>query len=204
MEEKKWVFDEIVHNETDVVGLISYSLYKNKKRALATSLRQKGASEEVIQSEVKTFHDQALMSNSLDDYRKAAEKFIYKLIEENSAHLVSCYEDEILKQEKRHEKEVKRLNSQHTKTLDAQSKSLTRKLYKKIQSYPIEKKPLFYRFMFWTFSGVPSALASLFLMAILWGAMTMSVSEETKQAIFVEAMEQLMDIRSQKSNVSAN
>jgi hypothetical protein len=41
-------------------------------------------------------------------------------------------------------------------------------------------------------------------MVILWGVFVLSVSEEAKQAVFVEAMEQIMGVHVQEQAVSAN
>ena len=84
---KKWVFESLVTDDKDAIGLIAYAFYKRKKHTLATSLRSEGKDESHIQQEVRTFHDHALQSNALPDYREEAKKFLDEIFDLSLIHI---------------------------------------------------------------------------------------------------------------------
>jgi rubrerythrin len=142
-EQRKWVFEEVVEHEKDVVGFIAYAMYKSKKHNVAESLKKTGASEQVIQDRVQTFHDQVLMSNSLSSYRKAAEIFISELLNENSNELTKDHEKKLLAAYEDYKKKIARLESEYKKSVELQRKKLEndkKQLYRKIQNYPLVDK----------------------------------------------------------------
>lgn len=106
MDEKKWVFDELVEekNDTtgalDITGLIAYSLYKKTKSEVANKYRKDGASEDFIKQKIYEFHQNVLSSElMLAQYRAQAGAIIYEM--------ESTLEDEILKEyEKQYRIEV--------------------------------------------------------------------------------------------------
>ncbi|MDE9493776.1 hypothetical protein KKJ09_09245 [Xenorhabdus bovienii] len=61
---------------------MAYALYKYKKHILATDLRNKRKSENIIPKEVNTFHDQTLQNNRLEDYRDKATNYLHGLIQQ--------------------------------------------------------------------------------------------------------------------------
>ncbi|CBJ88883.1 hypothetical protein HZS38_12070 [Xenorhabdus nematophila] len=73
---KKWVFEALVKDDKDAVGLIAYALYKYRKHILATNLRNQGENESIIKKEVSIFHKQTLQNNSPDDYRDRATHYL--------------------------------------------------------------------------------------------------------------------------------
>ena len=76
MSDKEWVFEKLVASETDAIGLLAYALYKHEKHELACKLRKSGASEGDIDSQVSTFHNQALIPARLFGYKAQSSKFI--------------------------------------------------------------------------------------------------------------------------------
>lgn len=80
MSERKWVFQLLVRDSNDPIGLIAYSLYKYAKAELAANLKEDGVSDEKINSELKIFHDQTIATQSqLDNYRQRAEHLVLEL-----------------------------------------------------------------------------------------------------------------------------
>ncbi len=80
MSERKWVFQLLVQDSNDPIGLLAYSLYKYAKAELAAKLKEDGASDEKINAELKIFHDQTIATQSqLDNYRHRAEQLVLEL-----------------------------------------------------------------------------------------------------------------------------
>jgi hypothetical protein len=142
---KKWVFESLVKNERDPIGLIAYALYKHKKHALALSLREGGKDEVHIQQQIQTFHDQTLHNDSLGDYREKANSFLNKIVEVVERD-ISC----------EFEKEKTKLEKQHIKDIAAER----RKLFKQIKTYQHTNRSTGDKLVTWILSGIPGIISS--------------------------------------------
>lgn len=86
---KQWVFIELVKDEKDIEGLISYAIYKYRKNELALDAKKKGKTEQEIDLAVKTYHDQVLASQSTqDDFREKAVRILDVAIQKSSQAIV--------------------------------------------------------------------------------------------------------------------
>lgn len=176
---KQWVFEALVKDDKDAVGLIAYALYKRKKHALATNLRTQGKDELTIQSEVNTFHDQTLQNNSLDDYREKAKIYLDGLFVKIESHIAEDFENTLKKLEKQHKAEIR-------KTQD--------ELLKKIKEYQISNKSLLDRAFHWLLSGIPGMVSSFVVTCLLLGASMLLVSETKRQEVLSEAVSEYFGI----------
>ncbi|GAB2200886.1 hypothetical protein [Sessilibacter sp. MAH4] len=200
---KKWVFESLVKDDKDAIGLIAYALYKHKKHNLANNLRADGASDVQIEQQVKTFHDQALLSDSLNDYREMAVTYFDALISEaeekyNEKQRLQkkAHEDKVKSLKLLHEKEIKNLNTKHINELKRQEANLL----KKIKEYSLTHKSVFEKLVHWLFSGIPSTISTFLLTALFLGSVLFFTSEEKRKEVFSEFASKYISIQSSGSN----
>lgn len=163
---RKWVFESLVNNDQDSIGLIAYALYKHKKHTLATSLRQAGNDEDYIQQQVQTFHDQTLQNNSLEDYREKAKNFLNKIFQEIEEDISAKFEKEIAQVEKQHKKELT---------------NEKRKLFKNIKEYQHANRAWYEKLGAWLLSGIPGIVSSFLVTCLIIGASILFISEDKRQ-----------------------
>lgn len=186
--DKKWVFESLVKDDKDSIGLIAYALYKNKKHTLATSLRNKGKDESHIQQQVQTFHDQTLQNNSLDDYREKAKNFLDKIFNE--------LEEDI---KARYEKEKTQLGKEHANNL----KKEKAKLIKNIREFQHANRSWYEKLGAWLLSGIPGIVSSFLVTSLIIGASVLLVSESKRQEVLTELWAKYLGISQPVKNQPA-
>lgn len=62
---QSYVFSALVTNQTDPLQLMSYAIYKSDKNEIAESLAARNLSPQVIDAEIKKFHDLVLNSPTI-------------------------------------------------------------------------------------------------------------------------------------------
>lgn len=186
--DKKWVFESLVKDDKDTIGLIAYALYKNKKHALATSLRKEKKAEDYIQQQVQTFHDQTLQNNSLDDYRETATNFLNKIFSE--------LEDDI---STKFEKEKAQLKKQHQKNVSNEK----RKLFQNIKNYQYANRAWYEKLGTWLLSGIPALASSFFITCLIIGASVLLITEDKRQDMLRSLWAEYFGIQQQAPNQPA-
>ncbi|HBM2903936.1 TPA: hypothetical protein MB376_005064 [Klebsiella pneumoniae] len=89
---QRWVFDALVKDREDKIGLIAYSLYKFEKNELANRLNSEGKTPTQIRSELRTFHDHALGDSRIEGFRNHAEVIIRDLMDQIEEDLRAEYQ----------------------------------------------------------------------------------------------------------------
>ncbi len=176
---KKWVFESLVTDDKDAIGLIAYALYKHKKHTLATSLRKEGKDEDHIQQQVQTFHDQTLQNNSLTDYREKAKNFLDEIFDELEEIISADFKKEKAKLEKQHQNAIKNQKAKILKSM---------REYQTANKSPLEKLGL------WLLSGVPGIVSSFVITCFILGASMFLVSEDRRQEVFAELASKYLGI----------
>lgn len=190
---RKWVFESLVENKNDGVGLIAYALYKFKKYSLAKSLREEGKSEEYIKEQVKTFHDHTLQSDTLDDYRDQAESYLHFIFLEIEEDLQEDFEKERQRLKKEYEKQLKKEKTAFVK---------------KVQAFDNSNRSMSEKITKWLFSGIPGIVSSFILTAFFLGASLLLVPETKRKEVFSElaieylGLENNVELRTQSDNAS--
>lgn len=177
---KKWVFEALVTDSKDAIGLIAYALYKQRKHTLAESLREDGVPEPDIANQVKIFHDQTL-KNGLEDYKEKSTAFlneIFKQLEDTILKRTAVERDKLVAEHAQRELALKK---EHAKKIKQEQRNLA----KKIVEYEKDNKPILERFGAWLISGIPGVIASFLLTAIFIGSAVLLVPESKRQEIFV-------------------
>lgn len=191
---QKWVFEALVKNEKDGIGLIAYALYKHKKHALAQSLRNQGKPEDHIQAQVKIFHDQTLQNNTLDDYREKANTYLSEVYGQLEEDITSKYEEKEKQLKQAHEtKEI-----QTRKDCEAKIKKEKRIFIKSVQEYEKINKPMLSVFWAWLVSGIPGVIASFVLTAFFLGASVLLVPEEKRKEVFASLAAEYLGVANSK------
>lgn len=163
---KKWVFESLVTDDKDAIGLIAYALYKNEKHTLASNLRRQGQDEPTIQQEVNTFHDQTLQNNSLSYYRDRATNYLSDLIQRVQDDERENFLKEKAKLEKQHQNDLK---NQRTKIL------------KSMREYQTANKSALEKLGLWLLSGIPGIASSFLVTCLIIGASVLLISEDKRQ-----------------------
>lgn len=190
---KKWVFESLVTDDRDAVGLIAYALYKNKKHTLASNLRSEGKAEDTIQQEVNTFHDQTLQNNSLVDYREKATNYLSELIQNVQNDERVKYTQEKQKLEQKHQKEKKDLGKEHEAKLKKQKTAIL----KNMREYQGANRTFPEKTFHWLASGLPGIVSSFLITCLIIGASVLLVSEDRKQEVFTELASKYFGISAQ-------
>ena len=194
---KKWVYESLVQNDRDAVGLIAYALYKERKHNLAKSLREEGNNEADIQARVETFHDQTLQSKALDDYRDRATEFLDRLVSQMENGIRQHYEKQFSELEKKAEKEKADLKKKFTKDLKSHKASFLRQ----VKAYQIANRGVFERLWSWLISGIPSTLSSIFLTCLMLGGMLFMVDKQDRNQVLLSFLAKYFS--SEKETASA-
>lgn len=176
---KKWVFESLVTDDKDAIGLIAYALYKNEKHTLASNLRKQGKLEPEIQQEVNTFHDQTLQNNSLTHYRERATTYLSEIIER-------VQKDE----HEKYLKEKAKLEKQHGNAL----KNQKTKILKNMREYQHANKSFVEKLSAWLLSGIPGIVSSFIITCFILGASMLLVSEDRRQEVFAELASKYLGI----------
>lgn len=80
---RRWVFEELVKDENDFIGLIAYGLYKHKKHELAIYYKSQDRSDEQIALELRKFQEQSLVGDrDIETWRANATSLLATVIEE--------------------------------------------------------------------------------------------------------------------------
>lgn len=189
-----WVFEALVNNDTDAIGLIAYALYKHKKHSLAQSLRANGNTEQDIQNQVKIFHDQTLQNNSLDDYRVKAENFLDAICVQLEKDITTKFND----REKQLKQSLEIREAQTKKDCEARIKKERREFIKSVQEYERSNKSILSIFLAWLISGIPKVLASFVITALVIGSSVLLVSEEKRKEVFASLVAEYVGIAKDK------
>lgn len=187
------MFEALVKNDTDAIGLIAYALYKHKKHSLAQSLRNQGFSEQHIQDQVKIFHDQTL-HNSLNDYRVTAENYMNAICVQLEKDITTKFEE----REKQFKQSLDAREAQTKKDCDARIKKERREFIKAVQEYERTNKSMLSIFGAWLISGIPGIFASFLITALVIGASVLLVSEEKRKEVFASLVAEYIGIEKDK------
>lgn len=152
---KKWVFESLVTDDKDAIGLIAYALYKNEKHTLASNLRQQGKDEPTIQQEVKTFHDHTLQNNSLGHYRDRATTYLSDLIQKVQDDEIEKFQKEKAKLDKQRQSELKQQRA---------------KILKGMREYQTANKSALEKLGHWLLSGIPGIVSSFVITCFIFGS----------------------------------
>jgi len=166
--EKRWVFEAIVEDDEDAVGLIGYALYKCKKHTLAKTLREQGMEEPDIQTEVQTFHDQFLRNNSVEEYRNKATDYLDQVYSQFENKIRTSYQAE---------------KAQLEKQLDKDLKKFKRDFINSVKEYDVTNKPWHSKLWAFLISGIPGIASSFLIFCVLVGGAVFFVSEERREEI---------------------
>ncbi|KZZ78861.1 hypothetical protein A3767_01390 [Oleiphilus sp. HI0133] len=196
---KKWVFESLVDDDQDNVGLIAYALYKCEKHNLAQELRASGHTEEQIVRELESFHSHAVAPDRLRAYEERAEAYfgaIWLSIEEA---LNKDKENALRAIKHNHEQQLTKIRKEHAATLKKEKASM----WSKLRNYTDQKRPKNERFWSWLTSGLANAVGSLLILTLIFGGLFWLVPDETRFEIFQNAVAEIMGLEVPRAESSA-
>lgn len=164
------MYQALVENDNDSIGLIAYAFYKKDKNSLANDLRLNSVDEEEIEKQVQIFHDQALEKGRLDQFKERASVYLEKLTAQIEKDIFTDLSREF-------EKEREDLIKAHAKALKAEKE----KIWKGIKEYSIKEKPWYEKLLPWFFSGFPGLTSAFFLSILLLGLSVLFIPLQQRQ-----------------------
>lgn len=197
---KQWVFIELVKDDNDLEGLISYAIYKHRKNELAFAEKTKGKSEAEIDSAVRSYHNAVLASKSMQkDFREKAVKIIdvaisnatkaivdkQKSIHDNKMSQLDKKEQELISLEKKNEESLRK--ERHKIRNDELSR--IRKAAK-----TISQESFGWRLVKWLGSGLSGIIATTLVVIFSLGIMSLSGSDEQKQQLTQQIIKSLISL----------
>lgn len=161
---KKWVFDSLVKDQNDTIGLLTYAIYKHRKSDSAKGMRAKKNgkkpfyTEDEIDAAMENFHTSALNSETLrDDYKKEAVRLLDIIEQRITADLDKAHKTALTQQK--------------------------REIFRKIQHHSISEQSKAVRFWNWLIGEIPKALASFILTIFVLGLAAWFAPESTKKIL---------------------
>lgn len=88
-----YIFSKLVDNETDLIGLVAYGLYKNNKIEFLQNFKEKNK-REPTEEELDSFNEYSWTDNSLQNYIRIAESNITDLMNETVSQEVESRKNE--------------------------------------------------------------------------------------------------------------
>lgn len=199
---KQWVFIELVKDEKDIEGLISYAIYKYRKNELALDAKKKGKTEQEIDLAVKTYHDQVLASQSTqDDFREKAVRILDVAIQKSSQAIVEkqnkAYDCQLQDLERR-KKDLEAKEKQFDKTLAKERLKVRNEEISRIKEAAknASKDPVGVSIIKWLAGGFSGILATTIAVIFAFGLMSLGSSEEQKQELMAETVKKLVTLYS--------
>lgn len=180
MSEKKWVFNLLVKSPTDSIGLLAYALYKYRKADLAENLRKSGKTDIEIATQLSSFHENTVNSEStLEDFRVKAKELVFQMgdaagnaMYKDTLQKLETREQELKKSEQEFTKEKTKFDDTLKKAKTKQRNELIDQLKAAVQNTPARSKST--RFMDWIVGGAAGIAAQVLLLVITLGCLTIA------------------------------
>ncbi|WP_323859686.1 hypothetical protein [Xenorhabdus szentirmaii] len=118
MEDKKWVFSQLVKDDSDYQGLLAYVCYKQEKDKLASDLRAKGCDEGEIEQRLNQFHDTSLTENQLKTFRQQG----LAVMEVITGEIDAQYQKKETELKTKHKNEMDRKKKEYDNKLEKEKK----------------------------------------------------------------------------------
>lgn len=210
---KKWVFIELVQDEKDIIGLISYAIYKYRKNEMAISERSNGKSEEEIQASIQKYNDMVVASQSTQtDFRDKAVSILNVAISKSSAvimerqqqlidekldnikNLQASLAQQKINIDKDHQEKMKKELEKIAKEKQTVIKKEIEKIKKAAKDYT--KDSIWISLTKWLGSGFSGIIATTLAIVLAFGAMSIFSSEEKKNELIQQTLEKLVQLYS--------
>ncbi|KAB7680420.1 hypothetical protein GBN23_06385 [Plesiomonas shigelloides] len=197
---KQWVFIELVKDDNDLEGLISYAIYKHRKNELALAEKAKGKTESEIDSAVRSYHNAVLASQSMQkDFREKAVKIIDVAVSNAIKAIVdkqkSIHDSKIRQLEKK-EQELSAREKKQEETLKKERQKVRNEELAKIRqaAQNHSKENLVWRFLKWLGSGLSGIISTTLVVIFSLGLMSLLGSDAQKQQLTQHIIEALVSL----------
>ncbi|MBD2819808.1 hypothetical protein ID852_03705 [Xenorhabdus sp. 42] len=181
MEDKKWVFSQLVKDDSDYQGLLAYVCYKQEKDKLASDLRAKGCDEGEIEQRLNQFHDTSLTENQLKTFRQQG----LAVMEVITGEIDAQYQKKETELKTKHKNEMDRKKKEYDNKLEKEKKLAKKnersRIIKNIEEHIPKEKNWFFRSFLWVLNGFQSIFAMILAIFILYGSAIMFSDDETKK-----------------------
>jgi len=182
---------------------MSYALYKHEKDETANGLRESGKTDEEVEEHLRAFHNQVLMSDArLTSYKHQAASLIdialtqsVRTIEQHFAELEDSLKAEHYAKMNELEKKEKELATERKQFERFKGKVRTEIVNQiKASSQDYKKPSLLVRSGMWLWSGFSGMVASVLVMVITLGLLTLGNPESKHQLVvnFVKSLTSLI------------
>ena len=217
---KEYVFDQLVNNLDDHIGLFAYSFYKYEKAELARSMRAAGKTEPEIDLATERHHENVSANkHQREKFRDQSQQFfvyyeesIFREISQhyevrrndaeaahkkeiNESHANYQKQIEILKRQ--HDAQLKKLDRNHKKALEIRIKDeneIRTNWLKKVEAQKVSELGKAKAFGTWLLSGIPGAIATILLtVAIMSIVLMLKTTTEDKRKYLQDSALEVVD-----------
>lgn len=180
----EWVYEKLVTNDKDAVGLIAYAFYKAEKHSSAKELREAGHDEAAIKEKLKQFHDTTLVSpKRLSSYREQAQIYLTSIkdgLESNIGQKNTQLSKDLQASKNKIDElelSLKELKKTHKKNI--------KEAYAKViaAAESVQKKGIIQRFLDWTLNGFDGIWAATLLAIAIMGIVMLKTPENERGTI---------------------
>jgi hypothetical protein len=198
LSEKRWVFRELVSNNQDYLGLMAYALYKHEKDETANGLRAEGKQDADVETALRAFHDQVLMSPArLESYKKQAASLVDVAIQRSTNAVEAAYQNKQRELESDYNKkqtELENLKEKLEKEDSKKKQKLKTEIINDIKGCVSDyKKPHFtMRSLMWIWGGFSGVIASVSVMVITFLILAIFSDPNSKHQIVANFFQNLL------------
>ncbi len=118
------VFNKLVQNENDIIGLLAYSYYKVRKKEAVDAYKIQNSISNIPETQLKTICGSITAGKQFDDFRKKAEEILQQFAADILKEDMNDLEFEF---ERRLKIETKKMHSQISSQLTAIDKKILKK-----------------------------------------------------------------------------
>lgn len=186
---KRWVFTELVDDDTDYVGLIAYALYKVEKNQLAESLKKQGFNSAHIDAKVKEFHDSVVeIPKTKARYRQTAEEVMRSLVTNMENKIRPEFQGQIEKLQK----QVVDKDKKHTAELAKAKRLGVESFYDAYCTGNKEGKSKWLLSALWLWSGFSGVFAAIIVAVAVYGLAAMFLTSDKREEILSSAADNII------------
>lgn len=227
---KQYVFDLLVNNLDDHIGLVAYSFYKYEKADLAKSMRAAGKTENEIVLATASHHDNVSASDHLREKFREQSKTFFSLnddqiiaeisqfyeiqhrdaltaLDVEMAARASSYEKQISNLKRQHDAQIKKLERKYNNELDKKIKAesdICASWLRKVEAQRNSELGKAKVFGLWLLSGIPGAIATVILtVAVMSAVLMLKTTPEDKRKYVEQTASDVVDIFAPPTNPPA-
>lgn len=96
-----FIYKKLVDNESDIIGIVAYSLYKTDKISFIEDFKKKNNGQEPTEEEFRPFHDNACMDSNIERYKMQATNILQGFLDDTLSSISKQLENNFINTHKK-------------------------------------------------------------------------------------------------------